>query len=215
MREEKNYIRFTAACALYLCIASVLFWQQNCVSVMGQRGIHNIREFTRTLLYESPEFLRLIFLIPLCVLILIRSRYYFGEQQVIRRKSRKRIYGKLLGLCLYETAVFAVFTTAFLFAAGGLFGVFIISGTDIRELFYIFGNMTGVFLGMSVLVVSVRWLTGREVFGVILLCAVGMADFVTGYRGIHVILPFILLTCCLAAAEKKEFYHEKYQNDLV
>lgn len=78
---------------LYELAAAWFFWMQNRKSVLGEYGIGDFRDLITVLTVGEPEFIHIIFALPLWLSVLMLTKEEYRIQTVIRKKSRKQILG--------------------------------------------------------------------------------------------------------------------------
>lgn len=213
-RERKDNLNYDILYVAYLIFAVCFYMRQNSADALGEIGIHDFSEFAEEILYRDLFFLRVMILTPLCILVMLRIRYYFREQFVVRQKSRRDIYCRMVRACTSEVILFLVVFLLVVLCAGKIF----LPAFSIRSIvhFVEMAAMTlGIFFTMTVMAVSVKWLTGNDMAGIIVVCGLGICDNLTGFSGLHVFSAAFFAVLVFFTAEKKEFCIEKYKNDEV
>lgn len=196
---------------IYMILAVSFHIGQNSWYMAGN-GLKNFSEYIEQVLYREPALIRIILLLPLCLLVLSDMRYYFGEQFIIRQKSRKHIYLRMLFVCFWESLFFSAGFVCVSFCVGRIYGFQEIHMLEAGKLFL----MTFViFLCMLAITVSSVWIIQNRLVAVALVCLFGFYDTVAGYSRLHVCSALCFMCAVFLTAEKREFYSEKYKNDSV
>lgn len=208
-RERKANLKYDILYVFYMILALFFYVRQNSPEVFGEKGIQNFSGLVGAILYNDLFFLRVMILLPLCIVVLLRIRAFFREQYIIRKKNRKRIYLAILGVCLRESLLFSVLFSVFLLGAGKIFYGELGAGfaKEAGTLLYI---TFGIFFTMNIVSVSLKWIMGNDIAGIVVICGLGISDSITCYNSVHIALAVILAAVILLSAEKKEFYLEKY-----
>lgn len=207
--ERKDNLKYDILYMIYMVLAVCFYVRQNLPEALGEKGLHNFSELTEAVLYNDLFFLRVIILLPLCIVVVLRIRYYFREQYIIRQKNRKRIYLGILGACVREAMLFSVLFSVIMLCAGKIFyaGPREVSAWETVNLLCM---AFCIFLTMNIVSVSLKWIIGNDIAGIVVVCGLGISDSVTCHAGLHIILTVILAAVIFLSAEKKEFYLEKY-----
>lgn len=214
-RKEKNDFWLTACVLIYFFLVLCVFFHQNSIAVMGKMGIHNVKEMEDIFWNKSLHFYRIILVLPIGILLLIQSRYFLDTQRVIRQKSKKKIYVKLLRYAIDKSIFWAAWTICFLFVLSILFQVDISHSLELFYFYVLFFKLFGYFGCMSVLVISILWMFGKELYGIILLCAMGIYDVANSCYNIHCFIAVMAMIISFWTAGKKEFYDANETNDRV
>lgn len=210
--KPKEDFKYDVLYLFYIIMAVYFYMGQNSADAAGERGLHSLLEFSEEILYHDMGFLRVIILPPLCILLILHVRYYLCEQFIIRQKSRRQIYFRILWECVKKAVLFSIVVLCVIVCIGNIYyenSGLNLAGEAVKLLFMIFL----IFLCMMVVTVSMQWLTEHKAAGIILVCLFGFYDMVTGYSGLHIFSAAFFISIIFLTAEKKEFYGEKYKND--
>lgn len=206
--KNRNYN--TIMYILYELAAAWFFWMQNRKSMLGEYGIGNFQDLMTVLTVGEPEFVHIIFALPLWLSILMLTKEEYRIQTVIRKKSRKQILGDSLLRTVSTALQISLFQIVLILAGTVIFHINADNGKEVSYILHLAFFFIEYFMADAILLLAAEWITGRKILSLILVLAVSLVSIKTGISYLNLILAVCGICAGFLTAERKEFFNETW-----